>query len=142
MKKLASRLAMTALVLSAVAAAPAPASAALPQCTRSMAVMATNEFGYRVVITLPVSPAGSSSCWMAQGNVSSGVAALQVALDHDYCANYPHPVAVDSIYGPQTRAGVVFIQWKYGLTQDGVYGPLTKSKIWWPDNLGVCAKAP
>ena len=37
--------------------------------------------------------------------------------------------AIDGINGPQTKAAVKAFQKKYGLTQDGIVGPLTASKM-------------
>lgn len=41
--------------------------------------------------------------------------------------------AVDGVYGPATKAAVVTLQARYGLTQDGVCGPLT----WMPVITGA-----
>jgi murein L,D-transpeptidase YcbB/YkuD len=73
-------------------------------------------------------PAASNNnrlCWMDMNNVSGGVRALQRALRYCYTQN----IAIDGIYGPQTRDALRRVQGRVGARQDGVYGPETARKM-------------
>lgn len=72
------------------------------------------------------------------------VARLQLALSvcHD------QPVAVDGIYGVETRRAVAAVQGDLWLEPDGVYGPETARSMRWPlgagagDAAGACGPPP
>jgi peptidoglycan hydrolase-like protein with peptidoglycan-binding domain len=60
-----------------------------------------------------------------QGNTGQGV----VALQHSLRFVFGYPIAVDGIFGPQTRAAVVNFQFHHGLVQDGIVGTRTWNAI-------------
>ena len=81
-------------------------------------------------VSLP-SRNGSTDCFLAKGDVSSAVGALQTGLK---LCNLRANISVDDIFGPQTQAAVRNFQSSRGLTVDGVYGNQTRSAMSWPDN--------
>jgi putative peptidoglycan binding protein len=99
-----------------------PASAATPQCNRAASQLPDSAAGG---IWVPVASNGSSDCWMARGNYSGGVWALQRALRFCYFQN----IAVDNDYGPATQQALRNVQGAIGARKDGEYGPETASKI-------------
>ena len=112
---------MTSAVLLVVAS---PADASIPQCTRSANV----RDGFGDLAIMPVSSGGSIDCWLAQGDVSSAVRAMQSALNN--CEAIP--VSADGNYGPKTKQAVANFQSIINieggnLKVDGVYGPQTRS---------------
>jgi peptidoglycan hydrolase-like protein with peptidoglycan-binding domain len=68
-----------------------------------------------------------------QGSRGPAVEELQQKLNADGAAP---PLVADGIFGPMTRAAVVAFQQKYGLSPDGIVGPLTWGKI---DELGLAS---
>lgn len=59
---------------------------------------------------------------------NEGVRALQVALNRCYNAG----LATDSVFGAATKAAVKSVQRAEGLNQDGVYGQMTSTYMYWP----------
>jgi putative peptidoglycan binding protein len=112
------------------------ASAATPQCNQALDALPDSAAGG---IWVPIAANGSSNCWMARGNYSGGVWALQRALRFCYGQN----IAVDSDYGPRTEAALYTVQGWIGARQDGGYGPETASKIKFSsintDDASACA---
>lgn len=141
-RRVVAGLAATVAVAGVVVMLPATSAQAAPQCTRASSKTVTSEGGDRVVISVPTTSSGSTTCQMGQGAQSGAVRALQVALSDTYCANLGRRIGTDGIYGPQTRDAVREFQRNHGLSVDGVYGPQTRNAIWWPDNIGTCARAP
>jgi hypothetical protein len=112
-----------ALATTGVLVSPAsPAAAVTPQCTQRVGHLPDSAAGG---LWVPASPAGVRKCWMDQGNVSSGVWALQAALRYCYGQN----IATDSQYGPQTAGALWRVQGMVGARQDGEYGPETAQKM-------------
>jgi Putative peptidoglycan binding domain len=75
---------------------------------------------------------GSTDCFLAKGDVSSAVGALQAGLR--FC-NLRANIAVDDDFGNQTKAAVVNFQKAHPpLTVDGIYGNQTRNAMTWPDN--------
>lgn len=70
----------------------------------------------------PIAQGGSATCFLAQGDNSTAVIALQNAMR--VC--YFQPVAVDGDFGPQTKRALINVQRQLGITADGVYGPQTR----------------
>lgn len=72
-------------------------------------------------------PAPSGRPTLREGSRGDAVRVLQVALNRWY-PRLP-PVAQDGVYGPNTRARVVYFQHRAGLTTDGIVGPRTWSAL-------------
>ncbi|MFI5957758.1 peptidoglycan-binding protein [Cryptosporangium sp. NPDC051539] len=127
MRALLSTAAVAIIAAAGLAATASPAAAATPQCTRS-----GTEYGAYGYLIIPVSSGGSSSCWLAQGSVSSAVTALQQVLNCNGKAGTP--LSVDGDFGPATKNAVIGYQrWINSvggnLAVDGVYGPNTEDAI-------------
>jgi hypothetical protein len=122
---LGSSAAMAATNVSTSAVVTA-APASTPQCTHSAHV--SDIFGAAAIV--PVSSGGSINCWLAQGDVSSAVTAMQAALNNCNAI----PVTADGDYGPKTKQAVVNFQTIIdieggNLKVDGVYGPATRHEM-------------
>lgn len=103
--------AATALTLSGLWLGTAQANAAsLPTCT--------NHWN---LTTMPATASMSTTCRLAYGNTGDGVEALQESLN--YCNG--ENLVVDGIFGSATKAAVVRLQSRSGITVDGIYGPQT-----------------
>jgi hypothetical protein len=98
-----------------------PAAAATPQCTTAQIQIPPSHGG----IEVPSDWNGNTRCWMARGNYSDGVRAMQHALR--VC--YGQGIAEDSDYGPRTESALSRVQGMIGAAQDGGYGPETASKM-------------
>ncbi|MEV6208988.1 peptidoglycan-binding domain-containing protein [Kitasatospora sp. NPDC051914] len=104
-----------ALTLSALWLGTAPAGAAsLPTCTARLSLT-----------TMPTTASGSVDCRLAYGHTGDGVKALQESL---YFCNGEN-VARDGIFGNATKAAVLRVQQRGGISQDGVYGPQTRDRM-------------
>jgi peptidoglycan hydrolase-like protein with peptidoglycan-binding domain len=106
-----------------LAVAASPAAASTPQCT--MSGSQGSAWGDEII---PVSSGGSNQCWLAKGDISSAVTALQKVLN---CNSQP-VLTVDGNFGSHTRTSVINFQtWANGqdrsVSIDGVYGPQTES---------------
>jgi peptidoglycan hydrolase-like protein with peptidoglycan-binding domain len=129
-RRLAATVAATVALAGAVAAAfPGSASASTPQCT----TYGHWNAGY-ITLYMPTTSSGGPTCYLATGDNSGAVRSLQEALN----SCYGKSLATDGIYGSLTRSAVIAIQKKYGLTQDGVYGPNTRERMGFPDHAGHC----
>lgn len=74
----------------------------------------------------PWSRAGQTNrCLMEPGARHVGVEALQNSLK--FC--YGYNIAVDGIYGTNTKAALAGAQRQHGIADDGVYGPVTARNI-------------
>jgi peptidoglycan hydrolase-like protein with peptidoglycan-binding domain len=139
------RPAVTAPAVTAPAVTAPAVTAALSHCTdhspieqhRKDRIVKLPSIGYKT---------RAIGCLLGSGDRNAGVFVLQLAL-HD-CNN--SDLAVDGIYGNQTRDVIAFIQAAKGLSPDGVYGPDTARRLRWPaysptnvllDCNGECAKA-
>jgi peptidoglycan hydrolase-like protein with peptidoglycan-binding domain len=101
-------------------------TASTPQCTRAAHV--SDVLGDLAIV--PVSAGGSINCWLAQGDSSGAVAAMQAALNN--CNHVP--VTADGQYGPKTKQAVAnfqsIIDAEGGhLKVDGMYGPNTRHEM-------------
>jgi hypothetical protein len=114
--------AVLALAAGSIAVPASAASAVTPQCTKRLDHLPDSAAGG---LWVPASSTNNRLCWMDVNNVSSGVWALQRALRYCYGQN----IAVDSIYGPQTRDALWRVQGQVSARQDGEYGPETAQKM-------------
>jgi hypothetical protein len=71
--------------------------------------------------TAPPAPAGRPT--LQQGSRGDAVRAVQVTLNRWYPRL--RPIAQDGIFGPATKARVVYFQDRAGLVADGIVGPKT-----------------
>ncbi len=96
------------------------ATPAAPTCTSVVTVKSSSGASYT---QYPTSSAGSSQCYLRQGNTGMPVATLQRGMA--LCMG--HPLVADGIYGPLTANAVASV----GQTGP-VYGPVTAGKMSWP----------
>jgi hypothetical protein len=78
-------------------------------------------------VPLPVMASAECRLDPATGDIDA-IASLQRALA--VCNG--EPVAVDGVYGPETRGAVADVQAGHDLTVDGAYGPATAVAMTWP----------
>ncbi|HVN13260.1 MAG TPA: hypothetical protein VMT69_14280 [Kineosporiaceae bacterium] len=97
-----------------------PSSATTPRCT-AVATATSHQGGSYT--RYPVSSAGSTHCYLQQGDTGLPVATLQRAMALCMC----HPLVTDGIYGPLTAGAVAAV----GQTGP-VYGPVTAGRMKWP----------
>lgn len=77
----------------------------------------------------------SKVCLSRQGDAGSGVSALQRAMKACYGQN----IATDGQFGPATRNALLNVQRRLGVTADGIYGPETGNRMYFPTNYsGGC----
>ncbi len=96
------------------------ATPAAPTCTRVVTVKSSSGASYT---QYPTSSAGSSHCYLQQGNTGMPVATLQRGMA--LCMG--HPLVADGIYGHLTANAVASV----GQTGP-VYGPVTAGRMCWP----------
>jgi len=101
------------------------AQAALPMCTTVKSIAIGGD-----VVEVPSLSNGSTQCTLSvNAYTSAATVRLQRALR--YC-NLKAQIAVDGAYGPQTKAAVVAFQRSKGISDDGIYGPVTGHLLRWP----------
>ncbi len=115
--------------------AEAKAAAALPQCRAARLVPVNRSWG----IPMPsIYGSTSTTCNLmygddpyrgstVYGDPDTAIRVLQRNLN--FC--YGSKLAVDGIYGSNTRAVVKLVQRKHKLVADGIYGPKTRSAMNW-----------
>jgi hypothetical protein len=116
-------------------AAELKAAAALPQCTSARLVPVNRSWG----IPMPsILGSTSTTCNLMYGDdpyrgssrTGDPETAIQVLQRNlNFC--YGTKLAVDGIYGTNTRAVVKMVQRKHHLVVDGIYGPKTRSAMNW-----------
>jgi hypothetical protein len=117
------------------AEARSPSSALAATCTDFRTFLAPGG-----VIHVPSTSAGSLNCVLGQGNTGAGVKQLQRTINFCYTA-----IDMDANFGPQTANGVRVIQRTEGVAVDGVWGPQTRSVTFFAvfngndDFTGLCA---
>lgn len=123
--RLVTLVAAVALVFGGVVAtATAGSATANTPCVTAKTFNAGTQFAW----TAPTTSAGSTDCYLVQGNQGNGVKALQRALK--YCEYISIGAAgVDGSYGPSTKSAVRTFQQSYSLTVDGQYGNQTRNWI-------------
>ncbi|MDX3000690.1 peptidoglycan-binding domain-containing protein [Kribbella solani] len=116
-------------------AAELKAAAALPQCRSARLVPVNRSWG----IPLPtLLDSASTNCNLMygdkpyrgsnrSGDPDTAIRVLQRNLN--FC--YGTKLAVDGIYGSNTRAAIKTVQRRHNLTVDGIYGPKTRSAMNW-----------
>ncbi|TDW89012.1 peptidoglycan-binding protein [Kribbella sp. VKM Ac-2566] len=117
------------------AAAELKAAAALPQCRSARLVPVNRSWG----IPMPsILGSTSTTCNLMYGDdpyrgtsrTGDPETAIQVLQRNlNFC--YGSKLAVDGIYGSNTRAVVKTVQRKHHLVVDGIYGPKTRSAMNW-----------
>ncbi|MEU4608227.1 peptidoglycan-binding domain-containing protein [Kribbella sp. NPDC023972] len=118
-----------------VSARTATGAAALPQCRSAMLVPVNRTWG----IPMP-SVYGSATTYCnlmygddphrgstVYGDPDTAIRVLQRNLN--FC--YGTKLAIDGVYGSNTRAVVRMVQRRHKLVADGVYGPKTRSAMNW-----------
>lgn len=70
---------------------------------------------------------GNTDCLLGVGDVSAAVFDLQSNLNDCYNSG----LALDSDFGPATKAALQAAQRDAGITADGVYGPVTRDHLFW-----------
>lgn len=115
--------------------AEAKAAAALPECRAARLVPVNRSWG----IPMPsIYGSTSTTCNLmygddphrgstVYGDPDTAIQVLQRNLN--FC--YGSKLAVDGIYGSNTRAVVKLVQRKHKLVADGIYGPKTRSAMNW-----------
>jgi hypothetical protein len=116
-------------------AAELRAAAALPQCRSARLVPVNRTWG----IPMPsILGSTSTTCNLMYGDdpyrgsnrTGDPETAIQVLQRNlNFC--YGTKLAVDGIYGTNTRAVVKMVQRKHHLVVDGIYGPKTRSAMNW-----------
>jgi hypothetical protein len=116
-------------------AAELKAAAALPQCRSARLVPVNRSWG----IPMPsIYASTSTTCNLMYGDdpyrgsnrygdPDTAIQVLQRNLN--FC--YGTKLAVDGIYGSNTRAAIKTVQRKHHLVIDGIYGPKTRSAMNW-----------
>ncbi|MET9274158.1 peptidoglycan-binding domain-containing protein [Kribbella sp. NPDC003557] len=116
-------------------AAELKAAAALPQCRSARLVPVNRTWG----IPMPsILGSTSTTCNLMYGDdpyrgssrTGDPETAIQVLQRNlNFC--YGSKLAVDGIYGSNTRAVIKMVQRKHHLVVDGIYGPKTRSAMNW-----------
>ncbi|MGK4579720.1 peptidoglycan-binding domain-containing protein [Kitasatospora sp. HPMI-4] len=75
--------------------------------------------------TMPAIGGDSADCRLAYGDQGDGVKALQESFN--YCNG--ESLTVDGVFGSATKAAVLRVQSRGGITADGIYGPNTRSHM-------------
>ena len=116
-------------------AAELKAAAALPQCRSARLVPVNRSWG----VPMPsIYASTSTTCNLMYGDdpyrgsnrygdPDTAIQVLQRNLN--FC--YGTKLAVDGIYGSNTRAAIKTVQRKHHLVVDGIYGPKTRSAMNW-----------
>jgi Putative peptidoglycan binding domain len=132
MKLVSTAVAAATITTASVLGAPT-AQAALPMCDADSFLHVGNGW---YVQAPNVWESDSVACNLKYGDPArqpvfgagaDAIKALQRNLN--YC--YRTSLAVDGRYGSLTRAAVTRVQRLHGITADGVYGPRTRSAMFW-----------
>jgi peptidoglycan hydrolase-like protein with peptidoglycan-binding domain len=127
-RKIGTGLLAAAAAATSLVAATAPAqAAATPNCTTVKSAHVGNGW-YLNAPAYNATKGSHFSCYLELGDRNSGVAWLQRTIQ--YCYDDGN-VVIDGYYGTQTRNLVRIIQAKHGVSQTGIYGPLTRSGMYW-----------
>ncbi|MCX5560155.1 peptidoglycan-binding protein [Streptomyces sp. NBC_00038] len=130
----AAAVALAGVGLAVTTATPA---SALSACSGSKTLYTASG----ALANLPALNGSIYNCQLAQGNAGTGVKRLQLALN--LC--YDRDLDLDGIFGPATKAALVYAQGKAGTAADGIYGPNTRDAIkwpWWTEAYYSCYKRP
>jgi len=131
--RLGTALCLTVSTLVLPLAVRADASTA-PQCTTTTTVLLyDNHSRDGWPTTMPSTASGDVNCWMARGDFSTGVGALQKALND--CNPATPRLKVDDDYGLLTQSAVHSFQQNVSITADGVYGGQTRDAMYWPADV-------
>lgn len=127
---------LATVVLSLVAT---PASAATSdECTKSINVVRLGEN-----LAVPANPNGSTACNIGRDEAANStiVRALQLTLKQCFPAvhiagstSLVGSLDVDGSFGPITEAAMKGVQKAIGVSQDGIYGPITRTQMLFRSN--------
>ena len=117
-----------AVICAGLVGLSSPASAALPTCNYQSQYWHPVYSNYYYFRPTTDWNNNDTNCRLAYGNQAFGVKALQDSLRSCYNQN----IAVDGIFGTQTRQAVINVQNFHHLTSDGVFGPATSNAMVWP----------
>jgi peptidoglycan hydrolase-like protein with peptidoglycan-binding domain len=127
-RKLGAALLATAAAGAALVATSAPAQAAgtaTPDCTK----VKTQYVGNGWYLNTPGNDTSRPfTCYLEYGDNNAAVRWLQYSIQYCYDSG---DVVVDGKYGSQTRSKVRIIQGIHGVPQTGIYGPQTRSGMYW-----------
>lgn len=125
-KWVASALTSTVIASGVVLLTGGPALATSP-CTRGASVSTPRpDGGGRVEVTVPATDSANTSCHLQQGYANEAVRVLQEDLVH--C--HGQGISIDAQFGSRTKAALQNVQRSLGISDDGVYGPFTRDKMW------------
>jgi peptidoglycan hydrolase-like protein with peptidoglycan-binding domain len=87
-------------------------------------------------IYVPRTSAGSRNCLLGQGNQSTAVGVLQLALNGPTSGGcYGRSISADGVFGPLTKTALKWVQLnKLGVSNDGVYGVNTHNAMKFSDD--------
>lgn len=127
MKYLVSGLAFLFVVTGGVAGVGgfSPANAATQECRGTTGFYLTSGYAY---VPTTANYTGNRDCWIDKAGAYNEAAwYLQYHLKN----GESYALSVDGYYGNETVETVRKVQRRYGLFQDGVYGPATGHKMVW-----------
>ncbi|MDQ1293622.1 MAG: hypothetical protein QG608_1503 [Actinomycetota bacterium] len=127
-RKALACLAAFAAVGTALIVLPSTASAALPDCIKSIHL--------KTDAIVPASSSGLIDCVMSKGADNIAVVALQASLV--YCNG--ENITVDGVFGTPTEAALKRVQKKAGVSADGIYNPKTRKAILHNTEDGYCIR--
>ncbi len=118
----------TAIVLGSIAAVAGPASAAQATTCTTYGVVGLDS-DHSETTQIPKT-SSSYNCTLQYGVSNSGVRSLQMALNQCY-RSYWGTIAEDGVFGLDTYNFLRVVQTQIGVSSDGVYGPVTRSHMYW-----------
>lgn len=126
-----------ALGLGGAVSSSKPAHAATPTCNFSIDgyyIYNSSVVAYRPYYFNYSNYYQQMDCVLYQGVNNGAVTTLQKTLN----ACYGESLATDGSYGPLTKAAVKRAQQYHRISDDGVAGPITLSKLKWLNSSGSC----
>jgi peptidoglycan hydrolase-like protein with peptidoglycan-binding domain len=127
MRRVLTTLAATAALLTGgIAVTTASAATSVGWCDGVKAVKVTTDGKY---VRQPYHKGtGSRNCTLTEGASGSAVTTLQQALKK---CNFADNLTIDGDFGPNTKKAVAYAQFRRGIGQDGIYGPVSRAHFQW-----------